>query len=111
MQAAIHELKRLRCNLCGTVFTAQVPQGVGPDKYDVTVASIIGLLKYGRGMPFHSLAGLQGDVEVPLPAATQWKIVDDGARASNRPTRNSFGKPLAARWRCATPCPATCLPS
>jgi hypothetical protein len=77
VQATIYELQRLRCKLCGAVFTAQVPEGVGPDKYDVTVASIIGLLKYGRGVPFYRLAGLQQDLGIPLPAATQWKVAHE----------------------------------
>jgi len=29
VQAKVYELQRLRCNLCGKVFTAQVPEGVG----------------------------------------------------------------------------------
>jgi hypothetical protein len=81
VQATIYELQRLRCNLCGTVFTAQLPEGVGPEKYDLTVASILGLLKYGSGMPFYRLQVLQGNVGIPLPAATQWKIVWDAARS------------------------------
>jgi len=77
VQATIYELQRLRCKLCGAVFTAPVPEGVGPDKYDATVASIIGLLKYGRGVPFYRLAGLQQDLGIPLPAATQWKVAHE----------------------------------
>jgi hypothetical protein len=34
------------------VFTAQEPEGVGPEKYDETTAAMIALLKYGSGMPF-----------------------------------------------------------
>jgi transposase len=77
--AKVYELQRLRCHLCGKVFTAQVPQDVGPDKYDVTVASLIGLLKYGTGMPFNRQEGLQESLGVPLPASTQWKLVADAA--------------------------------
>jgi hypothetical protein len=36
---------------------------------------MIGLLKYGSGLPFNRLAGLQGHLETPLPASTQWDIV------------------------------------
>src|SRR4051794_23624792 len=36
---------------------------------------MIGLLKYGSGLPFNRLDGLQGDLGVPLPASTQWDIV------------------------------------
>ena len=87
VQATIYELQRLRCKLCGAVFTAQVPEGVGPDKYDVTVASIIGLLKYGRGVPFYRLAGLQQDLGIPLPAATQWKVVHEAVPSFERAYR------------------------
>jgi hypothetical protein len=36
---------RLRCHLCGTVFTAAPPAGVGSEKYDETAATMIGLMK------------------------------------------------------------------
>ena len=36
---------------------------------------MIALLKYGSGLPFNRLEGLQGDLEIPLPASTQWDIV------------------------------------
>jgi len=36
---------------------------------------MIGLLKYGSGLPFNRLEGLQGNLEIPLPASTQWDIV------------------------------------
>ena len=36
---------------------------------------MIGLLKYGSGMPFNRLEGLQGDLGIPLPASTQWDII------------------------------------
>lgn len=75
VQATIYELQKLRCNLCGQVFTAQPPADVGSEKYDATVASMIGVLKYGSGVPFHRVDGLQNNLEVPLPASTQWEIV------------------------------------
>ena len=75
IQAKIYELQKLRCNLCGVVFTAQSPEGVGAEKYDATAGSMIALLKYGSGMPFNRLEGLQGSVGIPLPASTQWDIV------------------------------------
>jgi transposase len=34
--ATVYELQKLRCNLCGEVFTAEAPEGVGEDKYDAT---------------------------------------------------------------------------
>ena len=73
--AKVYYLQKLRCNLCGKVFTATVPEAVGNEKYDATVASTIALLKYGSGMPFNRLERLQGTVGIPLPASTQWDLV------------------------------------
>ena len=75
VQAKVYQIQKLRCNLCGKVFTAQTPEGVDAEKYDATAGSVIALLKYGSGMPFNRLEGLQGSVGVPLPASTQWDIV------------------------------------
>jgi hypothetical protein len=79
LQATVYELGRLRCNLCGEVFTAQEPEGVGPEKYDETTAAMIALLKYGSGMPFYRLEKLEHLLGIPLPASTQWEIVEEAA--------------------------------
>jgi transposase len=75
VQVTIYELEKLRCGLCGEVFTAKPPEAAGFDKYDPTVASMIGLLKYGNGLPFNRLDGLQENLGMPLPSSTQWDIV------------------------------------
>ena len=75
LAATVYEKDRLRCHLCGEVFTAASPAGVGEEKYDASARSMIALLKYGSGMPFHRLAGLQESLGIPLPAATQWEVV------------------------------------
>ena len=73
--AKVYYLQKLRCNLCGVVFTAELPEGSGEEKYDATVGSMIALLKYGTGMPFHRAETLQASLGIPLPASTQWDIV------------------------------------
>ncbi len=80
VEATVFEIQKLRCNLCGAVFTATAPEGVGAEKYDATAASMIALLKYGSGLPFNRLEGLQGNLGIPLPASTQWDIVSDTAK-------------------------------
>lgn len=77
--ATVYELQKLRCNLCGEIFTARTPPGVGLDKYDAESASMIALLKYGSGLPFNRLQRLEGSLGIPLPAATQWEIVEHSA--------------------------------
>lgn len=79
LAATMYELDRLRCNLCGEVFTAPEPEGIGPEKYDETTAAMIALLKYGSGMPFYRLEKLEQALGIPLPASTQWEIVEDEA--------------------------------
>ena len=79
IQATVYELQKLRCHLCGQVFTAEPPAGVGPEKYDATVSSMVGLLKYGSGVPFNRLDGLQEHLAIPLPASTQWDLVNAAA--------------------------------
>ena len=76
LAATVYQLQKLRCHLCGQVFTADAPAEAGPTKYDATAGSLIGLLKYGSGLPFNRLEGLQGDLGVPLPASTQWDVVE-----------------------------------
>jgi len=75
LAATVYQLQKLRCHLCGQVFTAPAPEETGDRKYDATAGSMIGLLKYGSGLPFNRLEGLQGHLEIPLPASTQWDIV------------------------------------
>src|SRR5262249_48755765 len=58
--AKVYQLQKLRCHLCGQVFTADPPQEAGERKYDATAGSMIGLMKYGSGLPFNRLDGLQG---------------------------------------------------
>jgi len=77
--ATVYELEKLRCNLCGEVFTAKAPAGVGQEKYDSTTASMIALLRYGSGFPWNRLADLEESLGVPLPVATQCEI---GAEAA-----------------------------
>ncbi len=79
MGATIYEKDRWRCNLCGEVYTAPSPEGVGEEKYDETATAMTGLLKYGAGLPFNRIEKLQQGMGVPLPAATQWELVKEGA--------------------------------
>ncbi len=77
--ATVYECERLRCNLCGEVYSAPPPPGVGEEKYDASAVAMVGLLKYGTGFPFHRLQRLQQAMEIPLPATTQWDLVKHAA--------------------------------
>ena len=69
-------MEKLRCNLCGEIFTAKPPEDIGTKKYDETASAIIALLKYGNGFPFYRLQQFQADLGVPVPATTQWGLVE-----------------------------------
>jgi transposase len=79
LDATVWDLEQMRCNLCGDLFTAHAPEEIGPEKYDESAASMIALLKYGSGVPFYRLEGLQASLGIPLPASTQWEIVEETA--------------------------------
>lgn len=73
----VYRLERLRCHLCGSVHTAELPKEAGPEKYDPTVSSIIATLRYGEGLPWNRIQRIQKAAGVPLPASTQWGLVRD----------------------------------
>jgi hypothetical protein len=77
--ATVYELERRRCNLCGEVFTAPAPAGVGEAKYDHSVAALLGLLRYGAGLPMNRIERLQLALGIPLPASTQWELLLEAA--------------------------------
>lgn len=79
LAASVYSLQRLRCGACGQIFTAQEPEGVGPEKYDETATAMVAQLKYGSGVPFHRLEQLEAQLGIPMPAATQWEMVEEGA--------------------------------
>jgi hypothetical protein len=53
--AILWALEKLRCNLCGKIFTAKAPEEVGEEKYDESARAMIALLKYGSGLPLNRL--------------------------------------------------------
>ena len=89
LQATIYELERLRCSLCGQVFTAPEPEGIGAEKYDETAAAMIAQLKYGSGTPFYRLAQLEQRMGIPLPASTQWELIEEAAEVL-KPARDEL---------------------
>ena len=79
LQSQVWETEKLRCNLCGEVFTAPLPAEAGTEKYDETAGAMVGLLRYGSGLPFNRLEQLQESMGSPLPASTQWEIAEKTA--------------------------------
>lgn len=80
VQATVYEMESLRCNGCGEVFTAEPPAEATGEKYGETAAAMIAQLRYGSGVPFQRLERLQKSLGIPLPAATQWDVVEQASK-------------------------------
>ena len=79
LKSTVYERIRLRCNLCGQMYLPELPAEVAEKKYDESAAAIVAVLKYGCGMPFNRLEKLQQNLNNPVPASTQWDIVNSAA--------------------------------
>lgn len=75
LTARVNKVQKLRCNLCGEIFTAPLPPEEGDKKYDAQAATNIAVYKYGSGLPFYRMRVLQEGFGIPLPESTQWEIV------------------------------------
>ncbi len=75
--ATCWDCERLRCGTCGLLYTARAPEEAQGPKYDESAVSMIALLHYDGGTPFHRLDHLQRNLDTPLPASTQWDLVNE----------------------------------
>ena len=57
-----------------------IPAEAGEEKYDESAAAMIAQLRYGSGVPFYRLERLERNLGIPLPAATQWEVIEGGGR-------------------------------
>jgi transposase len=74
--ATCWDCEQLRCNTCGNVHKARAPEEAQGEKYDATAASMMALLTYDMGVPFYRLGRLQRVLQTPVPASTQWEVLD-----------------------------------
>lgn len=93
--ASIFELGQLRCNLCGKIYTAPAPAEAGTSKYAPTVGLMLGLLRFGSGLPHYRMEKMQKDFGVPLPQSTQWELMQESAQ-DLEPIRQTFIEAAAA---------------
>lgn len=74
------ELEKLRCALCGKLFSATAPPEAGDEKYHANVAPMLAVLRYGYGLPMNRIEQMQQESGVPLPAGTQWELLHSHAQ-------------------------------
>lgn len=73
IEGTIYQQKVLRCNSCGTRFSASLPPGIPAEKWDATADVAIAIYRYGAGLPHYRMAKMQQMMGVPVPATTQWE--------------------------------------
>ncbi len=75
--AVCWDCQQVRCASCNKIFVARPPtQAVGP-KYDESAAAMMVLTRYRIGVPLNRLDDWQRHLETPVPASTQWEVVDE----------------------------------
>ncbi len=82
LQVDIYQPERLRCSLCGKVFTAALPDEVAiGSRADGTAKAIVTLLKYRGGVPFYRQGQMQEILGAPISASEIWEMTEDVADA------------------------------
>ena len=81
IDALRYELERLRCALCGVVFTARAPTQAAQGKYDCSVGLMLAINRYGMGVPMYRTAKWQEHFGVPIAASTQWELIESSVQA------------------------------
>jgi len=69
LQATVYEQEKLRCNICGKVFTADLPPEAGLHKYDETASAMLAVLRVRQRPAFLShgqIAGGHGHTSCPI---------------------------------------------
>lgn len=82
LQVELYRPERLRCSLCGKVFTAALPSEVADkSRADISAKAIVTLLKYRGGVPFYRQGQIQEILEAPISASEIWHMTEDVANA------------------------------
>lgn len=80
LQVEIHKPERLRCSLCGKIFTANLPSELNTgSRVDQSAKAIVTLLKYRGGVPFYRQEQVQEALGIPISASEIWEMTEDVA--------------------------------
>ncbi len=81
LAARCWDCEQLRCSGCGVVHAAAAPAEAQGPKYAPSAVAMMTLLRYGAGLPLHRLAGIQDNLQIPVPESTQWEVARDNVPA------------------------------
>ncbi len=85
--AKIFRPQKLRCNLCGQIYIAELPESIkgqatearGGRYFDPSAKSMMAILRYGCGMPLNRLSRLQASLGIPVAVSTLWDKIKESA--------------------------------
>jgi len=77
-----YEFEKLRCTLCGDVFTAPPPEDFPLEKYDPYFKANLVIQKYFMASPFYRQEQYHRLLGVPFPDSTQWDLVESVANCA-----------------------------
>lgn len=82
LQVKIYKPERLRCSLCGRVFTANLPAECNTgSRADYSAKVIVAILKYRGGVPFYRQEQVQKILGAPISASEIWQMTEDVANS------------------------------
>ena len=81
LQVEIYKPERLRCFVCGKIFTADLPPEASVSRASNTAKAIVSLLKYKGGVPFYRQEKFQEAMGAPVSASEIWEMTEDVANA------------------------------
>ncbi len=82
LQVEIYKPERLRCSLCGKIFTANLPLECNTEsRADYSAKAIVTLLKYRGGVPFYRQGQVQEALGAPISASEIWQMTEHVADA------------------------------
>lgn len=82
LQVEIYRPERLRCPVCGKIFTAALPKElVEGTRADGTAKAIVSLLKYRAGIPFYRQGQVNEILGTPISPSEIWEMTEDVANA------------------------------
>jgi transposase len=78
LRPIIYLQEQWRCNNCGWISGATMPQDVTSSDGSDTASAMIAVLKYGCGFPFYRFSKMQGWFKLPISPSTLWNKMKDG---------------------------------
>ncbi len=82
ISATKYVVDKLKCNLCGEIFSAPLPEGVTKEKWDPSANTASTILKYGYGFPQYRQEAVLKAQGLPISDSTLYDKSEEVANAS-----------------------------